>query len=229
MYDAANNTLVFSVYLLCLLFLFSLFYAPLGLQVERRFRLLGQAWFVVVPLILIAWHYTYLDQLSKTQNDLFVTAAQLGGAGFLLLSIDRTLGIYDRETVWSQTKNWIREFFRVRSRVLNASINVSLGGLSVVAGAGVVTASDGTVEGRIRQLEQKVDHISSQLREQYKKITERVTKEAQQIRQELNVVDQQVSKLESAVGEATVGDLTKQVFGSILLAYGTIADRFLLP
>jgi hypothetical protein len=229
MYDSANNTLVFGVYLACSLYLFSLFYAPLGRQVERRVRLLRQAWFVVVPLILIAWHYTYLDQLSKNQNDIFVIAAQLGGAGFLLLSIDRTLGIYDRETVWSQTKNWVREFFRVRTRVHNVSVNASLGGLSIVSGVGLVTTSDSSLEGRIRQLEQKVDHLFSQLREQYKKLNERVTEEAQQIRQELSLVNQQVSKLESAVGEVTVGDLTKQIFGSILLAYGTIADRFLLP
>lgn len=229
MYDSANHTLVFSIYLVCLLYVFSLFYNPLGLQVERRIRLLRQAWFVVVPLALIFWHYAYADELSRTQNDIFVTVAQLGGAGFLLLSIDRTLGIFDRKTTWFHTKNWIREFLRVRPRVHNASMSVSLGGLSLVAGSGLVTTSDGSVEGRIRQLEQKVDHIFSQLKEQYKKLDGRVTEEAQKIRQELSLVNQQVSNLESAVGEATVGDLTKQVFGSILLAYGTIADRFLLP
>ena len=188
-----------------------------------------QAWFVLLPLLFISMHSIYMDELSKLQNDIIVTIAQLGGVGFLVFSIDRTLGLFDRRTAWYYTKSWIREFFRIKPRVHNISINVPVGSLSMVGSVGLVINSDGSLEGRIRQLEQKIENLMSQLKEQYKNLNDRISEETQLIRQELNSVNKQVSRLENSVRVASVGDLTKQVFGSILLVYGTIADRFLMP
>lgn len=229
MYEAMDKSFILSWWAICFLYLSSLFYKPLGLQVRRRQALLRQAWFVVVPLVLSGLHWCFIDELTKFQNNIVVTAAQLIGVGLVIVSIASTLGIFDRRSAWHHTKNWFSEFLRIKSRVHNASIAVKLGGLSLTAGTGLVTTSDNTLDGRIKQIEQKVDHLFTQIKDHYKKLSERITKETQDIKQEINSVTQQVSNLEQNMSATTVSHLTVQICGAILLAYGTIADRFLLP
>ncbi|MEH6637113.1 MAG: hypothetical protein V7700_16455 [Halioglobus sp.] len=229
MYETIDKGLVFGCWAISLLYIFSLLYKPFGLQVRRRQALLKQAWFVVGPLVFIGLHLSFMDELTEVENNIAVTAAQLVGVGIVIISIANTLGLFDGRSTWHRIKSWVSEFFRIGGR--NYDLNVEGGAFSssFVGHPTLISTSDNTLEGRIKALEEKLDFFAKQLKEQINTISDRFTKENQQLKQGLTSLSQQVSNFERNFTTATVSGLNSQIFGFILLAYGTIADRFLLP
>ncbi|MGE4421326.1 MAG: hypothetical protein AB7D39_03445 [Pseudodesulfovibrio sp.] len=177
-------------------------------------------WCMVLYIIL---HWSLRSwvgfELRETVDRWVVMIAQVGGAGLVLWSLNKNLGLMDEKTWLPRLWEWGRVLYNIWF-----PLKISVKVIGVEADDSVcisVTSSPslGSLEERVAEIEKKYNELVGKLHQHKNELTQRIECVQKDLQCEIELKSNNTRHL---IKLATVKGLRPQVFGVLLVMYGAL-------
>lgn len=200
------------------------------MQILRaRVRHFLTAWPVLAVVPLFAAHmliHTLFPRHGIIINRLVSTATQMAGGLFVLHSLNRNLGLFRDQSLVSLVAAWFRGF-----RLIGRSVTGSLTGVLADATAGGMGTlsyrrAGTTMEERLSEVERQLEEFRAATHQREAALSRRIEKAQADLSQSIAANQSSIANLANQVEKVIVGSFKWQVFGVMLLFYGTLTRLF---
>lgn len=148
----------------------------------------------------------------------------LGGVS-ILIGINQDLGTFRNHGLLTLVANWFRScplFKKPKSTGAAPSIL----GTATVSATGRVTKECTSLEEEIEEIKRQIEECRNLVYEKEKLQNERLENFRKQMHSSISGVEGRLNKLSSQVEEVTLGGISSQFFGFILLLYAAVLGIF---
>jgi hypothetical protein len=187
-----------------------------------------EAWFVLIPIGLGCLHYYIVANCSvdvSEMNKIASLVLQITGGLLIVYSIDSTIGIVSSLSLVGMAKKWVLSiFFSLFSKSVTVNVgtgNLKMTGLQCKVRTG---ASDDTVEGKIKYLQQQVDWLKEDLDDEIKHVKDMHIKSEKSLNEKISTLNTKVSETDRKFNKVSLGGIKVQLFGILLMIHGSISS-----
>lgn len=201
-------------------------------NIALALRWLAEAWFVLLPALLVGLHWYSIQRLGlsteelKTINKIVSAGLQIVGAGAILYSLDASLRLFTPASLWARIVDYGKRFPLIRwrpppVRIIAIGIPSPLGMPSAVFHIPLKTTDErvAALEGQVRQLEATIAKQREALERSIKETT--TTLEHQ-----VKGVERATNDLADTIQRQTADNITLQLFGALLVIHSAVAGVF---
>lgn len=145
---------------------------------------------------------------------------QLFGVSLVIYGIAQSRQFFGKPGFWKSISVFLEDFIVVfrKPKVVNASVNVNIGGVSAVATAGVIRANS-TFEQRLEELENLTRRMQATMDKQYEELAESINEKVSTERNERTEGHQKIS---GQIETVAIGSAALQLGGALYIMSGVI-------
>lgn len=194
-------------------------------------RLLQWAWRAwpvlgVSVLLLGHWFVLYLaPNYSETINKLIAFLLQIFGGLLVLCSVNSNIGVIRGGSLLSDLRKYLGDCPLVRKAHVLEVQGVSIG---VLGGKVRLTVGRNpkSVEEQLGYLQEQINEIRKDLQEDISELSTRIQQHMEATDSLVNRLGQSIGQIDSKVAAVSVGGIKTQLFGVLLVIYGSITAYF---
>jgi len=190
----------------------------------RILKYIWRAWPAILILLLLVIHVFLIQYLglpySVTHKTISLFSQLLGGL-LVLYSIDSNIGIFKDKNLFDLFKSYLKEFPLIKR---NYVIHANTGRITI--GTGEVKARvirhPKTVDEKLEYLQEQVDGLRKELDARSAKIYKSIEKSTKTLNERTDKAQSAIDSMGTKIEEVSIGGLKIQLFGILLLIYGSI-------
>lgn len=192
----------------------------------RLFIWLWRAWPIFALLGILLVHLAFIHIFSWNAagtNKTIALISQLTGGLLVLYSINSNIGIIKGQSVFGMFINYLREF-----PLIHRTIVLEAQGIASLARVGkpslTVSRNPKTLEEQLDYLQQQISDVRRDLIQEAAELNQKIDDYSREQKSRLGEVQASLKTVESKIDEVSVGGISIQLFGILLLTYGSVAD-----
>lgn len=184
-----------------------------------------RAWPVWVLLAVITIHLMliyYFCMNATATNKAISLFAQLIGGLLILYSIDSNIGIIKEKSLLAIFANYLREFPLIKRSIV---IELQVASMSMSAGKVKLTVGRNpkSIEEKIEYLQEQINEVKRDVEQESKELNEKIDRQSTGMNTKIQEAQSALQKVESKMGEVSIGGTMVQLFGILLMIYGAMA------
>ena len=192
-------------------------------SLTRLFKWILRMWPILVPVLLASLHYLGFNQVSlnwEEINQIIPPVVQVIGGVLVLYSIDSNLGIANNTSLYDIFVSYLKSFPLIQR-------NVTLYPESITSQCTVSSPKvrafgpTNTVDEKIDHLQQQIEWLKEDLADEIKNLNTLIQNSESRTTESLTTIGKKVKGVENKVSELTIGGLKIQIFGVLLIIYGS--------
>lgn len=191
---------------------------------QQTINWLFKAWSVLLFLVLVGIHVLLIEYLKfdpTITNKTISLLLQITGGLLVLYSIDSNLGVINGNRLYSLFTGWLKEF-----PILKRNFVIQIQGASHSHSTGAarltVKSNPQTIEEKLAYLQTQIDEIKEDIGEQERELNNKITDLETLTVKEFQNSKSELHRLESKIEDVSVGGIQMQLFGVLLMIYGSI-------
>jgi len=186
---------------------------------------LSRAWPVWAMCAVLAAHLLLVRAFPSSATEINASAAlisQLVGGLLVLHSLNSAIGLVKKGSLFSLFLQYLKEFPLFRRPQVAYMQGISSASMSGTAEASV-TRKPKTIEEQIAYLQEQLGDLRRDTQEGLRKANAKIDLLAQETSAKIEETSQDLRKLRETFEESTTSGVTEQIFGALLVIYGSIA------
>lgn len=185
-------------------------------------------WPGIVLLVLFLFHLSliyYFCLNAGTINKSIALVSQIFGGLLVLYSIDSNIGVLKGNSLFEMFMNYLRECPLIRRSVV---IEAQAGsyGISGAKAKLTVGRNPKSVEEKLEYLQEQINEVRRDFEEETKELNQKINANLKEMNTKIEATQTELRTIESKMDEVSVGGIKIQIFGVLLLIYGSISDYF---
>jgi hypothetical protein len=167
------------------------------------------------------WLYHFLHYDKAVIHKIAGVGLQIVGGAFVLFSLNKNMGVFKQGTLLQRVVRWIRSFPLIKRTV---TLQVQSIASSAAVGTPTIRAvqKGRSVEERIEELERRIAECFQEVSKTEERLRKRIESVKAELKSELSEKAKSIAEIESRLVATVVGSANSQVFGILLVFYGTI-------
>jgi hypothetical protein len=187
----------------------------------RAWPLLG-----ILLLILTRFLLIYYFSFNASSTDKFLSlVSQIIGGLFILDSIDSNIGIINDKKLFLIFSNYLREFPLIKRSVVLQAHGASIAMASSTAKA-TVSRNPISIEEKLEYLQDQIDTIKRDIELESKELNAKIDRCSNELNIKIQDTKLALEKIDSKIKEVSIGGISEQIFGVLLMVYGAISGYF---
>jgi hypothetical protein len=191
----------------------------------KLLKWLWRAWpfFGILLLIFTRFLLIHYFSFNASSTDKFLSlASQIIGGLFILHSIDSNIGIINNKKLFSIFSNYLREFPLVKRSVVVQANGFSIATASATAKASA-SRNPTSIEGKLEYLQDQIDTIKRDIELESKELSAKIDRCSNELNIKIQDTKLALEKIDSKIKEVSIGGISEQIFGILLMVYGAIS------
>jgi hypothetical protein len=196
---------------------------------RKIFPLLKWFWRAWPALILLIFFFTHMLLINyfhfnaNATNKTIALIAQIVGGLLILYSIDSNIGIIKGENLLKIFIGYLKEFPLLKRTVV---LEVQGAVHAVTSGEARLTVvrKPKSVKEKIEYLQAQIIEVKERFEELSKKLNEKVDRQSKEMRAQIQETKSLLRRIETKMEEVSIGGIKVQLFGVLLIVYGSISD-----
>lgn len=184
-------------------------------------------WWPCIILVEVAFLHIGLIKIflfdSSSVNELFGLITQLAGGLFILYSIDSNLNLFGKSSLLNRFFDLMKSFPMKRDNVVLEVQGTAHSHSSTEANL-VVHLTPKTIEEKIEHLQLQVDQLRTVVTDEVRFVSNRLSDLDKKTDQSINRLHSEILAVEGKVVEMSISGLDIQIFGVLLLVYGSFSS-----
>jgi hypothetical protein len=194
---------------------------------KRRLTWAWRMWPLIVISIILVFHYLLwflfsasIDIINKTIS-LF---SQWFGVGYILYSIDSNIWIVNNQNLGSLLKKYLKEW------PTNGGHTINLGAAHILMSGASVSAritsnrNPETIEEKIAFLQEQINELKTDHRNALIEVNKKIDSNYSELKGQHERLRSSFEDHQAKITEIMIGGWKEQVFGALLIIYGTFID-----
>ena len=148
--------------------------------------------------------------------------AQVFGGIIILYTINSNIGLITTKSLFNHFWGYLNEFpLRKKGAIINlpaSTFTLSTGHVDITA-----TKNPISMDEKIAYLQEQINEIKENIKWQYEEINEKISHSSIEMNNKIDNKNSEVKRLESTLGEVTIGGVKMQIFGVLLIILGAFA------
>jgi hypothetical protein len=163
----------------------------------------------------------YLGLNASATNKLLSLCTQLVGGLVILYSIDSNIGVINKNTLLSMFAQYFRECPLLKRSVVVEVQGLAMG-ISRMRGKLSVIRNPKSVEEKLVYLQEQIDGLKREYEEEVKDLRQAFESRSKEMGTHIQETKLKLRDIESKMDEISIGGIKVQVFGVLLMVYGSI-------
>jgi hypothetical protein len=185
-----------------------------------------RAWPVIILLILLFFHLSLIHYFclnAGTTNKSIALISQITGGLLVLYSIDSNIGVLKGKSLFEMFTNYLREFPLTRRSVV---IEAQAGsyGISGAKARPKVARKPKSIEEQLEYLQEQINEVRRDFEQETKELNQKIDAYSKEMNTKIETTQTVLRTIESKMDEVSIGGIKVQLFGVLLLIYGSISD-----
>lgn len=182
-------------------------------------------WLMCFIAILHYQIYLFFPETLSSTNKLIALICQLAGGALVLISIDSNLGVLKRSNLLKFFVSYIKKFPPInppQTGIIEGKIK------STVYASGELTTAKTptTLEDKLSYLQEQIDELKEKHQKSILSLRQEYEKKLSDISFQIHKTERSINLLRADFENISVGGISLQIFGILLLLYGAITGYF---
>jgi hypothetical protein len=194
---------------------------------KRRLTWAWRMWPLIVIFIILVVHYLlwlFFPEKIDFINKAISLFSQWFGVGYILYSIDSNIGIFNNQNLASLLKKYLKEWPTNGGHTINI-----LPGSIVMSGSSVsarITShrNPETVEEKVAFLQEQINELKADHRNDLIEVNKKIDSSYSELKGKYEGLRSSFDGHQAKITEIVIGGWKEQVFGALLIIYGTSID-----
>ena len=178
---------------------------------------------VIIHWFLIS--YFCLSAGTGTTNKSIALIWQITGGLLVLYSIDSNIGVLRGKSLFEMVTNYLRECPLIRRSVVVGAQAGSYG-ISGAKAKLTVGRNPKSIEEKLEYLQEQINEARRDFEQEIKGLNQTIDANSKEMKTKIEATQTALITTGSKMDEVTIGGIKIQLFGVLLLIYGSISEYF---
>ena len=196
--------------------------------ISRLLKWSWLAWPIIILLVLLLFHWfliSYFCLSAGTTNKSIALISQITGGLLVLYSIDSNIGVLRGKSLFEMVTNYLRECPLIRRSVV---VGAQAGSYGISGAKAKLTfgRNPKSIEEKLEYLQEQINEARRDFEQEIKGLNQTIDANSKEMKTKIEATQTALITIGSKMDEVSIGGIKIQLFGVLLLIYGSISEYF---